>query len=117
MRSVETVLSDHLALRKHKALEEDIERNYAAEVVLLTHEGTLHGHEGVRESGRLLHRQLPDGEYEYHNLLIEGEVGFLEWTGRGRGTDVCDGADSYLVRDGKIVAQTIHYVVHRAPDS
>lgn len=24
-----------------------------------------------------------------------------------------DGADSYLVRDGKIVAQTVHYTVKR----
>ncbi len=115
MRSAEEVLQSHLALRQRKALEEDIELNYAPHVVLLTHEGVLHGHEGVRESGHLLHRQLPDGEYEYHNLLINGDVGFLEWTGRGRGSDVCDGADSYEVRDGKIVAQTIHYVVHHGP--
>jgi hypothetical protein len=32
-----------------------------------------------------------------------------EWTGLGDKTRVDDGADSYLVRDGKIVAQTVHY--------
>jgi len=44
-------------------------------------------------------------------MLVEGELGFLEWSARGSGAEVEDGADSYLIRDGRIVAQTIHYTV------
>ncbi len=46
-------------------------------------------------------------------MLVEGETGFLEWGGRGEHTRIKDGADSYVIRDGKIVAQTIHYTVER----
>jgi hypothetical protein len=37
-------------------------------------------------------------------------MGFLEWAVRGE-RGVAKGADSYLIRKGKIVAQTIHYTV------
>jgi hypothetical protein len=44
--------------------------------------------------------------------MAEGEMGFLEWTGEaGNGARVEDGADSYLIRDGRIRAMTIHYTV------
>jgi hypothetical protein len=36
---------------------------------------------------------------------------FLEWTVDSGPFRVCDGADSYLIEDGKIKAQTIHYTV------
>lgn len=46
---------------------------------------------------------------------FQGEVGFLEWTAEADGGRVDDGADSYVIRNGRIVAQTIHYTVTPAP--
>jgi hypothetical protein len=47
-------------------------------------------------------------------VLVDGNVAFLEWTAEGEGAGVRDGVDTFVVRDGKIVAQTIHYTVEPA---
>lgn len=81
------------------------------EVVLLTIHGTHHGHQGVRKLADRLQNEAPEATYEYKNLQVEGEMGFLEWTGSAKGSVIAEGADSYLVRRGLIVTLTIHYVV------
>jgi hypothetical protein len=43
--------------------------------------------------------------------LVHGPVGFLKWTAESPTARITDGADSYVVRDGLIVAHTIHYTV------
>ena len=113
-RSAREVFVDHLRCRSARAVEEDIARNYAAGVVLLTGCGLHRGHEGVRLLARLLDEQLPCAAYEYRTRLVGGEVAFLEWSARCAAASVEDGADSFLIRDGKIVAQTIHYTVRPA---
>ena len=49
------------------------------------------------------------------NRLVDGDVAFLEWTVEAEGARVRDGADSFVVRDGRIVAQTSHYTVEARP--
>lgn len=110
-RSVEEVLNDHLRLRKEGLVEEDIARNYSEQVVFLTCTGIYRGHEGVRESVRILGEHFPGTDFHYRNSLADGEMAFLEWTGHSAKGDIKDGADSYLIRGGRIVAQTIHYTV------
>jgi SnoaL-like domain len=114
-RSTRDVLEDHLRLRRRGAgkVEEDITRNYAEDVVLLTGFGVFRGHDGVRRSAQILHEQLPCARYQYLTRLVDGEMAFLEWAARCPTARVEDGADSYLIRDGRIVAQTIHYTVRR----
>lgn len=46
-------------------------------------------------------------------LILEGESRARGAGGNADGARVSDGADSYLIRDGKIAAQTIHYTVER----
>jgi hypothetical protein len=65
----------------------------------------------VRRHWRLLREQLPCTAYEYRTRLVEGEIAFLEWAARCPTSRVEDGADSFLIRGGRIVAQTIHYTV------
>lgn len=38
-------------------------------------------------------------------------MGFLEWAYEDANVRIRDGADSYLIEDGKVDAQTIHYTV------
>lgn len=83
--------------------------NYAPDVVLLSAEGVNHGHDGVRRLAEVLRSYVEPGTYHYRDLLVEGEVGLLQWTARDEKVRIHDGADSYLVRDGRIIAQTIHY--------
>ena len=109
-RSPREVLESHLALRKAGDLESDLAENYAEDVRLLTTgEGLNHGHDGVRKLAEVLRTYLPDGNYAYEQVLVDGDVGMLTWTGRGDDAVVHDGADSFVIRDGLIRAQTIHY--------
>jgi hypothetical protein len=66
---------------------------------------------GVRRLAQILQEQLPEAGFEYRTRLVEGEVAFLEWSARSDRAKVEDGADSFLIRDGRIVVQTIHYTL------
>ncbi|HVL75612.1 MAG TPA: nuclear transport factor 2 family protein, partial [Noviherbaspirillum sp.] len=78
--------------------------------------GTFRGLEGVREKVRLLAEQLPRGRWTYRTVLADGEMGFLEWSAEAEnGARVEDGADSYLIQNGRIRAMTIHYTVLPPP--
>ena len=121
-RSAQEVLDDHLNLTEHfggeedwrRIVEEDIRRNISEEIVILINRGTFRGHEGVRELGRMLGEELPEHRsFEYTYRAVEGRMAFLEWAYEDANVRVKDGADSYLIEDGKIVAQTIHYTVEQ----
>lgn len=111
-RSTREVLDDHLALAAKGDLETDLARNFADDVVLLTGYGIFRGIDGVRAKANLLAKQLPGGRWRYRTVMAEGDMGFLEWTGEGEnGARLEDGADSFLIRNGRIQAMTIHYTV------
>ena len=129
-RTAQEVLDDHLNLAEHwgtdggaqritdedieRAIEEDIRRNVSEDIVILINRGTFRGHEGVRQLGRMLIEELPEhSSFEYTYKAVEGKMGFLEWAYEDTNVRVKDGADSYLIEDGKIVAQTIHYTVEQ----
>jgi hypothetical protein len=112
-RSAVEVFNDHLWQGKHGSVEQDLPRNFAEDVVMLTGRGVYHGYDGMRYLAQLLREELPNARFEYITVQLEGEVGFLEWTAQADGAYVEDGADSFVIRDGRIVAQTIHYTVKR----
>ena len=79
---------------------------------MLNGDGVFRGHEGVRQLKQRLDRDLPGARYRYQACVVDGEVAFLEWSAEAAdGGGVCDGADSFVIRQGRIVAQTIHYTV------
>lgn len=110
-RSPQEVLDDHLRESQDGSIENDLARNYSEDLVILTGRGVYRGHAGLRQLAGFLRNELPEGRFEYRTRLVEGEVGFLEWSGYPAVAQVDDGADSYLIRDGPIVVQTIHYTV------
>lgn len=110
-RTAQQVFDDHLDLAGQHRFDEDIERNVAPDCVILERRGIFHGRDGARELARLLAEELPDAPYTYTNRLLAGRVAFLEWTAQAEHTRVRDGADSFLIENGWIVAQTIHYTV------
>lgn len=116
MRTTREVLESHLDQRQAGDLERDLATNYDDDVVLLSAEGIHHGHEGVRMLASILRTYVHAGRYSYRQLLVHGEVGMLQWTAQGDHFAVHDGADSYVVRRGRIVAQTIHYSATRRRD-
>jgi hypothetical protein len=110
-RSAKEVFDDHLRLAGEHRFEEDITRNVAPACVVLERRGIFHGRAGALELARLLEEELPDAPYVYTNRLVAGRFAFLEWTAEAQHTRVRDGADSFVIEDGWIVAQTIHYTV------
>ena len=113
-RTTEEVFDDHLRLAAEKRLEDDIARNCAEDIVLLTNDGVFRGHNGVREAAALLERELPDGTYEYVQKEVHGEIAFLVWTGDSPTRIIRHGADSFLIRNGKIQVMTIYFVAEPA---
>src|SRR5918993_1871015 len=125
IRPAQEVLDDHLNLAEHwggrggfeRGLEEDIRRNVSEDIVILINRGTFHGHERYRQLARMLGEELPEHRsFEYTYRAVEGRMAFLEWSYEDEKVMVRDGADSYLIENGKIVAQTIHYTVEQKQD-
>lgn len=111
MRSTHEVLHKHLECRRALDLESDLRQNYARGVVLLSWgEGVHHGHDGVRLLAGVLQTYLPEGNYQYDNLIVADAYGLLRWSGRGPDGAQLRGVDSFVVDHGRITAQTISYV-------
>src|SRR5215218_8608345 len=121
-RTAQEVLDDHLNLAENwggkvgfeRGLEEDLRRNSSEDIVILINRGTFHGHEGVRQLAQMLGEvQLEHRSFEYTHKAVEGRMAFVEWAYEDEDVRVKDGADSYLIEGGKIIAQTIHYTVEQ----
>ena len=110
-RSAAEVFADHLHLAADHRFADDIERNVSPDIVILERRGIFRGREGATELARLLEQELPNAPYVYTNRLVEGRIAFLEWTAESKHARVRDGADSFVIENGWIVAQTIHYTV------
>jgi hypothetical protein len=112
-RSTEDVFRDHLELRARGEVECDIERNYDPAICLIREGRVYRGHDGVRECARTLKQQIGDAKASYDTVVVDGEVAFLEWTIHCDGVVVDDGVDTFLIRNGRIVAKTVHYTVKK----
>jgi len=110
-RSTAEVFDDHLARADRGDLRGDIETNFASDCVLLTTYGRFEGHEGVRAAADLLERQAPGAKYAYTQRSVHGDIAFEEWSAVGAESCIEDGADTFLIRDGRIQVMTIHYTV------
>lgn len=109
MTSTRRVIEHHLRCRREGDLERDLRENYAEDVVLLSSEGVHRGPEGVRKLAGILESYVSAADYRYDDVVVDGEYALLRWSATGDDVVVHDGVDSFTVRDGRIVAQTIHY--------
>ncbi len=121
-RSAQEVLDDHLNIAQNWGAEDDIERlvdedmrrNVSEDIVVLINRGVFHGHDGVMQLAQMLGEELPEhNAFEYTFKAAEGKIAMLEWAYDDATVRVRDGVDSYLIEDGKIVAQTIHYTLEQ----
>lgn len=121
-RSAQEVLDDHLNIAQNwgdgedieRLVEEDMRRNVSEDIVVLINRGVFRGHEGVMQLAQALGEELPEhNAFEYTFTVAEGRVAMLEWSYEDTAVRVRDGVDSYVIEDGKIIAQTIHYTVEQ----
>lgn len=112
-RTPQEVFDSHLALAAAGRLEEDLAANYHPDCLVLWREGVVRGHDGIRALAERLRDELPGQRFDYVTRLCQDGFAFLEWTADESQVVVDDGADSFVIRDGRIVAQSIHYTVRR----
>jgi len=112
-RTPTEVIHDHLAKRLAGDIEGDIKQNFDKDILILSSFGVFKGHDGVRASAKLLDEKVGDAVFHYNRTLVDRDYGFLEWSADSENVKVWDGADSFVVHDGKIVLQTIHYTAQR----
>jgi hypothetical protein len=108
-RTTTEVFHSHLYYRLQGDLDGDIKENYAPNVVIISSGGSYHGHQGAKDSARHLADSIGDSTFTYRHTIVEENYAFLEWTASSGDTKVCDGADSFIINNGKIIQQTIHY--------
>jgi len=73
--------------------------------------GVRRGLQEIRDCYQQLNQDLPNAHYTYKVVIVEQHVGFLEWSAESDTHIVTDGVDSYVIQDGYIRAQTIHYTL------
>lgn len=100
-RSTIEVFQSHLQLRMNKKVEEDLAQNFSPDVVLLTMDGEFSGHDGVRQSNKLLEKRTTGATYHYLHQSVQGEMAFLVWSAVEDETEVYRGADSFLIKKRK----------------
>lgn len=110
-RSAQEVFDDHLRLAAEHRFDEDVERNVSPDCIFLERRGVFVGRPGALHLARLLEEELPAAPYVYTRRLVEGRIAFLEWTAEAPTARVRDGVDTFVIEEGWIVAQTIHYTV------
>ena len=83
-RPAREVFEDHLRSAGAHSFEEDIERNFPPDCVVLERHGTSAGERAWQSSCGCFAEELPDAPYTYTNSLVDGRVAFLEWTAGAR---------------------------------
>lgn len=113
-RDVRSVVVDHLEHLARGDIAGDVLRNYSADVLVLCPSGASRGVEGLLAHLTQLARALGGHAcLDYERLWLRGPLAYLEWTAE-TATVTFNGAESFVVADGRIIAQTVHY---RMPDA
>lgn len=106
-RSTREVIEDHIRLQVAGQIDEDLQRNYAPDVVRLDGDGDQPGgHEAIRRMSSHLYRHGPGSGYEIVALRVQGDFALLFWKASGPDYVVNCAADSFVVAAGKIRLQT-----------
>lgn len=113
-RTPEEVVTDHLLKLQSGAIEEDISRNYAEDAVVLSGSGIHRGHAGAKRAAKTLLKSLAGARLEVRHRVVYGEYALIEWAGVDGNGQVIDGADSFVIRNGRIAAHTTHYTPENA---
>ena len=88
---------------------DDAVGDFTDESVLITPEGTLKGREAIHAAfGDYFSGLFKPGTYEFtlDTVQVEGDVAYILWHANCASADIPLGTDTFVMRDGKIAAQT-----------
>ena len=107
MDSTKDVIDNHLKCFGAGDLN-GILSDYAPDAVLFTPDGPLRGVDGIRPLFEAMIAEFakPGAAFNMKRQSIEGDYGYLLWTAETADNRYEVGTDTFVVRDGKIVAQS-----------
>jgi ketosteroid isomerase-like protein len=88
---------------------EAIMADYAKDAVLITADGPLKGHAQIRSLFEKVFANMFPPSSTSLNLakqIVEGEMAYILWSGSSSLYNAAFATDTFVMRDGKIVAQT-----------
>lgn len=103
----ETVVRQHLKAFIEQQGVEAIVRDYANDVCLLSEGRAYCGKAAAREFFENFLAALPPGaieQFTLRSLRVQGDLAYITWSAGG---SLPLGTDTFLVRQGRIVAQTV----------
>ena len=82
--------------------------DYDEAAVFIKPDGPLRGRAEIRSLFESLLADLPPGSaLEVSEQIIEGEIAYIVWSGESEKLKIPFATDTFIVRDGKIIAQTL----------
>lgn len=108
MHSTREVLDHHLKCSGDGDLD-GILSDYAPMAVLFTPEGPLKGPSAMRPLFQAMFAEFkkPGASFAMKQLSVEGDYAYIFWTAETADIVYEVGSDTFVVRDGKIVAQSL----------
>jgi len=107
-RTVEQVFADHVALVNRGEISPILD-HYAEDVVILTSQGPLKGHEGVNTLFTMAFTMLPTAEVTIKSKIAEGDTLLVWWSATSPAGRIDDGVDTIVVSDGLIKLQSTSF--------
>jgi ketosteroid isomerase-like protein len=89
----------------------DLAKNYREESILIVSSGDkIVGLEGIIGLYRDFFQNLEEGTtFSDKQIIIEQDIVFLEWTSESKSSQINDGVDTLVIRDGYIYAHTVKF--------
>jgi len=105
--STEEILNHHLQAFGEGNLEA-ILADYTEESIVCTTEGLLEGLNGITPFFESFFEEFskPGASFGMDQQIVRGELAFIAWHAESADQHYDLGTDTFIVRDGKIVAQT-----------
>lgn len=116
MSSTKEILDHHLAAFFKYDIQ-GVLSDYAKEIVFFTAQGPLNGIEAVKSlfQGLIAEFKKPGTNFSMQKYYIDGDHGYILWNAETAENVYEMATDTFVVRDGKIVAQS--YTAHVIPKS
>ena len=107
MTSTKNVLDHHLTAFAARDLT-GVLSDYAPNAVLFTSQGPLLGVEQIRSlfQAMIAEFKKPGARFDLEHRTIDGDFGYIVWSAETADNVYELGTDTFVVKDGKIVAQS-----------
>jgi ketosteroid isomerase-like protein len=107
MKSTKDIIDHHLKAFAERDLN-GVLSDYAPAAVFFTQNGTLHGPDAIRPLFRALIAEFskPGATFTMTQELFGGDYAYIVWTAETADNVYELGTDTFVVRDGKIIAQS-----------